>query len=145
MQGLEDTIRGVGGFGSTGLNRQNDTGAKNEANGENERIGKKDDEVKNETLKGSNSGRKRTDKNSKTTEGTSRLSQERQIISIKRLKRLVKKKTPAFLAVVWGQENRKINATVKTESIGLTKGKKRDLMKKQGPKKRFLSVEEWEE
>ena len=33
---------------------------------------------------------------------------------------------------------------VKSESIGLTEGKKRDLMKKLGLKKRFLSVEEWE-
>ena len=33
---------------------------------------------------------------------------------------------------------------MKSESIGLTEGKKRDLMKKTGPKKRFLSVEERE-
>ena len=56
----------------------------------------------------------------------------------------MKKKTPVFLAVVWGQEKRKVNAAVKSESIGLTEGKKRDLMKQQGPKKRFLSVEERE-
>ena len=56
----------------------------------------------------------------------------------------MKKKTPVFLAVVWGQENRKVNAAVKSESIGLTEGKKRDLMKKTGPKKRFLTVEERE-
>ena len=49
------------------------------------------------------------------------------------------------MAVVWGQENRKVNATVKSELIGLREGKKRDLMKKLGPKKRFLSVEEREE
>ena len=79
------------------------------------------------------------------TEGSSRLSRERQIISVKKLKRLVKKKTPVFLAVIWGQENRKVNAAVKSESIRLTEGKKRDLMKKLGPKKRFLSVEEREE
>ena len=34
---------------------------------------------------------------------------------------------------------------MKSESIGLTEGKKRNLMKKLGPKKRFLSVEEREE
>ena len=34
---------------------------------------------------------------------------------------------------------------VKSESIGLTEGKKRDLMKKLGQKKRFLSVGEREE
>ena len=33
---------------------------------------------------------------------------------------------------------------MKSELIGLTEGKKRDLMKKLSPKKRFLSVEEWE-
>ena len=33
---------------------------------------------------------------------------------------------------------------MKSESIGLTEGKKRDLMKQTGPKKRFLSVEERE-
>ena len=77
-------------------------------------------------------------------EGTSRLSRGRQIISVKELKRLVKKKTPIFLTVVWGQENKKVNVAVKTDSIRLTKGKKRDLMKKSGPNKRFLSVEERE-
>ena len=57
----------------------------------------------------------------------------------------MKKKTLVFLAVVLGQQNRKVNAAVKSESIGLTEGKKRDLMKKLSPKKRFLNVEEWEE
>ena len=38
-----------------------------------------------------------------------------------------------------------MNVVVKSESIGLTKGNKQDLMKRQGPKKRFLSVEEREE
>ena len=57
----------------------------------------------------------------------------------------MKKKTPVFLAVVWGQEHRKVNAAVKTESIGLTEGRKRDLMRKTGPKKKFLSVEEREQ
>ena len=33
---------------------------------------------------------------------------------------------------------------MKTESIGLTEGSKRDLMKKFGPKNPFHSVEEWE-
>ena len=56
----------------------------------------------------------------------------------------MEKKIPVFLAVLWGQENRKVNAAMKTESIGLREGNKRDLMKKLGPKKRFLSVEEWE-
>ena len=57
----------------------------------------------------------------------------------------MKKKTPVFFAVVWGQEYRQVNAAVKTESIGLTEGKKRDLMRKTDPKKKFLSVEEREE
>ena len=47
--------------------------------------------------------------------------------------------------MVWGQENKKVNVAVKSEPIGLTEGKKRDLMKKLGPKKQFLSVEEREE
>ena len=101
---------------------------------------------KNETLKGRKIGSKmRTGTmKSRKTEGTSRLSRERQIISAKQLKRLVRKKTPVFLAVVWGQEYRTTHAAVKGESIGLTEGRKRDLMKKQGPKKRFLTVEERE-
>ena len=149
VQDLDNTVRGSGGFGSTGVKSGNDTGSSSEKkneNSENERTGeKKESEVKNETLKGRFSGsRTRTVKKTKT-EGSSRLSHERQIISVKQLKKLVKKKTPVFLAVVWGQENRKVNAAVKSESIGLTEGKKRDLMKKLGPKKRFLSVEEREE
>ena len=68
----------------------------------NELVSKKESVVKNETLKGRfGSSRTRT-KRKKPTEGTSRLSRERQIISVKQLKRLVKKKTPVFLAVVWG-------------------------------------------
>ena len=63
------------------------------------------------------------------------------------MKKLVKRKTPVFLAVVWGQETRGVNAAVKSESIGLTEGKKRDLMRKTGPKRnfQFLTVEEREE
>ena len=151
VQCLDDTVRGTGGFGSTGVKSSNDTGRNSEEkerNGENERTGeKKEREDKNEALKGRiGSDRTRTVKKTKT-EGSSRLSRERQIISVKQLKKLVKKKTPVFLAVVWGQENRKVNATVKSESIGLTEGKKRDLMKKTGPKRnfQFLSVEEREE
>ena len=127
------------------MNGKNDTEEKKEMEVKNERTDDKNNEGKNETLKGRfSSGKKRTEKNRKSAEATSRLSRERQIISVKQLKRLVKKKTPVFLAVVWGQENRKATTAVKTESIGLTKGKKRDLMKKLGPKKCFLSVEERE-
>ena len=149
VQDLDDTRRGTGGFGSTGVKSGNDTNQiseEKEMNDKNERIGeKKEVMVKNETLKGRiGNDRTRTMKKTKT-EGSSKLSRERQIISVKQLKKLVKKKTPVFLAVVWGQENRKVNVAVKSESIGLTEGKKRDLMKKLGLKKRFLSVEEREE
>ena len=150
VSALEDTVRGTGGFGSTGVKSGKDTGSGSEKkndNGKNERTGEqKESAVTNETLKGrfgNVSGRTRTERK-KPTEGTSRLSRDRQIISVKQLKRLVKKKTPVFLAVIWGQETRQVNAAVKSEPIGLTKGKKRDLMKRTGPKKRFLSVEERE-
>ena len=146
VQGLEDTVRGVGGFGNTGVNEKNDTGEKKGTIEQNERTEKKENEkVKNETLKGRISGSRTRTKKKTKTEGSASLSRERRIISIKQLKRLVKKKTSVFLAVVWGQENRKVNAVVTSESIGLTEGKKRDLMKKLSPKKRFLSVEEREE
>ena len=146
VSGLDDTVRGSGGFGSTGIESKNDTGTQI---GEKEMKMKKErtvekNMVKNETLTGSTSGKNRTDVKKTKTEVSSRLSRERQIISVKRLKKLVKKKTPVFLAVVWGQETRKVNAAVRPESIGLTEGKKRDLMKKTGPKKKFLSVEERE-
>ena len=146
VSGLDETVRGSGGFGSTGIESKNDTGTQI---GEKEMKMKKErtvekNMVKNETLTGSTSGKNRTDVKKTKTEVSSRLSRERQIISVKRLKKLVKKKTPVFLAVVWGQETRKVNAAVRPESIGLTEGKKRDLMKKTGPKKKFLSVEERE-
>ena len=156
VQGLDQTVRGSGGFGSTGVKSSaNDTGSgsveKKNENGQKERTVEKETVEQNETLKGLGkmgrmSGRTRTGmkQTKKPTEGTSRLSRERQIISVKQLKRLVKKRTPVYLAVVWGQENRQVNAAVKSESIGLTEGRKRDLMKRTGPKKRFLSVEERE-
>ena len=104
VQSLDDTVRGSGGFGSTGVKSGNDTGSisdKKNENGENERTGeKKKREVTNETLKGRfGSSRTRTIKKTKT-ERSSKLSRERQIISVKQLKKLVKKKTPVFLAVV---------------------------------------------
>ena len=99
VSALEDTVRGSGGFGSTGVKKTNDTGSTSEKkndNGENERTGEqKESVVKNETLKGrfgNVSGRTRTEKSRKPTEGMSRLSRERQIISVKQLKRLVKRK-----------------------------------------------------
>ena len=50
VQGLDETVRGIGGFGSTGVK------GKNDADEQNERI-----EDKNETLKGNVSGRQRTE------------------------------------------------------------------------------------
>ena len=91
------------------MNGKNDTKVKKEVERKNERIGEKNEEEKNETLKGSSSGsgKRMTKRNKKMTEGTSRLSHERQIIPIKQLEKLVKKKTPVFLAVVWEQETRR--------------------------------------
>ena len=65
VQGPEDTIRGTRGFGSTGLKRQSDTSEKKALKGENERTSKKNEVVKNATLKDSSSGRQRTDRNRK--------------------------------------------------------------------------------
>ena len=75
VQGLEETIRGSGGFGRTKVNGQNDVDEEKVLESKNERTGKKEEEDKNETLKGRSSGRQRTEKNKKSTEGTSKLSQ----------------------------------------------------------------------
>ena len=119
VSGLDGTVRGTSGFGSTGIESGNDIGkgnfvtCKNERTGEEKKEENENEKAKNETLKGrfdrirgrgSCKGMK-TDKK-KMTEGSLRLSRERQLISVKQLKRLVKKKTPVFLAVVWGQEHR---------------------------------------
>ena len=48
------------------------------------------------------------------------------------------------MAVVGEEEDRKVKVAMKSEFIGITEGKMRDLMKKSGPKKRFLNVEERE-
>ena len=77
VQGLGDTVRGSGGFGSTGVKGKNDTEVKKEMNDQKERTVEKEKEreCKNETLKGSSSGsRTRTGTKKKKTEGTSRLS-----------------------------------------------------------------------
>ena len=75
VQDLDNTVHGSGGFGSTGVKSENDTGSSSEKkneHGKNERTGeKKENEVKNETLKGRFSGsRTRTVKKTKT-EGSS--------------------------------------------------------------------------
>ena len=111
------------------MQSRNDTGKKEIVNCKNERTEKEkeNEKAENEALKdrlGRFSGKGTKTGKKVTTEASSRLSQERQLISVKQLKRLVKKKTPVFLAVVWGQEHRRVNAAVKTESIGLTEGKK---------------------
>ena len=77
VQGLEDTVRGIGGFGSIGVSEKKNTDEKKETNGKNGRNEKMESEVTNETLKGRiNSGRQSTKKSRKTTEGSSRLSRE---------------------------------------------------------------------
>ena len=107
-------------LGVLGCRLGNDTGTENIVTCKNERTEKEkgNEKAKNETLKGrigSLSGKGTKTRKKITTEGSSRLSRERQLISVKQLKRLVKKKTPVFLAVVWGQERRPVNAAVKTE------------------------------
>ena len=68
---LEDTVSGVGGFGSIGVNEKNDTDEKKEMKGKNERIEKKNEEVKNKTLQGSDRDKRRTEKRKKSAGGTS--------------------------------------------------------------------------
>ena len=83
VQGSEETVHGSRGFGSFGVKTENDTDGKKELKGEKERTEKKD-EVKNGTLKDKvDSGKRSTNKSRKSTEGTSKLSRERQIISVK--------------------------------------------------------------
>ena len=112
VQALKESARGSGGFGSTGVNGKNDTDVEKELEDRNERTEENNDEDKNETRKCRSSGKQRTEKNRKSAEGTFRLSLEKQLVFVNQLKRLLKKKTPVFLAVVWGQEHRKVNAAV---------------------------------
>ena len=77
----------------------------------------------------------------------SRVSRQRQIVTVKKMKKLVKQKEPVFMAVVWAQKKdgpcAKLSAV--STSQGLTEKKKRLIMKEVGPKKRFLTVEEREQ
>ena len=77
----------------------------------------------------------------------SRVSRQRQIISVKKMKKLVKQKEQVFMAVVWAQKRDGPCAKVAAVSTsqGLTEKKKRLIMKEVGPKKRFLTVEEREQ
>ena len=77
----------------------------------------------------------------------SRVSRKRQIISVKKMKKLVKQKEPVFMVVVWAQKRDEPSAKVAAVSTsqGLTEKKKRLIMKEVGPKKRFLTVEEREQ
>ena len=43
VQGLEDSVRGSGGFGSTGVKAEKDTSEKNKSNGQNERTNENND------------------------------------------------------------------------------------------------------
>ena len=100
VQGLGDTVRGSGGFGSTGVKGKNDTDEKKGMIDQKERTVEKEKERKcqNETLKGETSGRRtRTEKNKKTTEGTSRLSRERQIISVETVEETGEKEDTSIL------------------------------------------------
>ena len=110
VQGLDSTVRGTGGFGSTGMQSRNDAGnfEKKKKNDTNERAEEnKNKEATNETLTIQiDEKRVKTEGNKKKTEGSSRLSRERQIISAKQLRRLIKKKTPVFLTVVRGHDRR---------------------------------------
>ena len=106
VSGLDSTVCGSGGFGSTRMQLGNDTGTKDIVTCKNERTEKEKEKekAKNETLKGrmgSFSGKGTKTGKKITTKGSSRLSRERQLIFVKQLKRLVKKKTPVFFVVVW--------------------------------------------
>ena len=76
----------------------------------------------------------------------SRVSHQRQIISVKKMKKLVKQKEPVFMVVVWAQKRDEpcVKVAAVGTSQGLTEKKKRIIMKEVGPKKRFLTVEERE-
>ena len=63
VSGLDETVRGTGGFGSTGIESRNDTGEQDIVKCKNERAdGEQESKVKNETVKGrfGRFGRKRT-------------------------------------------------------------------------------------
>ena len=77
----------------------------------------------------------------------SRLESQRQLMTARGLKKLIKReKEQVFLAVVRCIGRPKIvNAAIHPESQGLTEKKKRKLMKASGPKKEFISVKEREE
>ena len=78
VQGLEDTVCGSGGFGSTRVSKKKDTEVKKETNGAKEATEKKDEKAKNKTLKGKiSNGKQRTERSRKTTEGLSKLFWER--------------------------------------------------------------------
>ena len=82
VQGLDSTVRGSGGFGSTGVQSGNDTGTEKIVHCKNERTEKEkeNEKAKNETLKGrigSSSGKGTKTGKKKMTEGSSRLSRER--------------------------------------------------------------------
>ena len=87
VQGLEDTVRGAGGFGSTGIKTNDTDGQILKQNVQAE---------KNETLKSKYNARPRTDRDGKRTEKEVKLSHEREIISINKLKNLIQKKEPVF-------------------------------------------------
>ena len=76
--------------------------------------------------------------------------EKRQLLSAKQLKKLLKKKEPAFLALVrpvGGSTQRQgaSLATSQTLSHGVTEKAKREQMKAPSPKKSFLTVEERKE
>lgn len=81
------------------------------------------------------------------------LQKQRQILSAKQLKKLMKRKEPAFLAIVRavGKNERRPApehgslAAVDTMSHGITEKVKREHMRAVGPKKSFLTVEERKE
>ena len=62
------------------------------------------------------------------------------------MKKLVKQKEPVFMAIVWAKKRDEpcVIAAAVSASQGLTKKKKRLIMKEVGPKKTFITVEERE-
>ena len=82
----------------------------------------------------------------------SQIEKTRQIISARQLQKLAKNDTPIFLAIVRTndlpirQRKRSQNREAKFAAAhGITEGQKRQINKKTGPKKDFVSVEEREQ
>ena len=164
VQELNETERGTGGFGSTGIEQSSGQSSDNQqisvlmnvdSQDQDQSVKVKFNIYSAQKPSRVNSLKCLSDSNKPHILSQSKASRHRDFISVKTVKKMAKQNVPMFVAIVRhagpvqqqkfkkGKFNKSFYCNISAQ--GRTKGVKRQEMKLKGPMKEFISVQEWEQ